>query len=218
MPWTIRNYKTMHVIRPVRDNFWMECWAGNDGDTFKSNDGASHPATNPVEMQRFQTAGEVAYLAEDRDLAMKTIRQHPTLFFALSIRRAVSYWTGFWSFSAAYLHQEPLEIPDVFFCTSTTVLMLVGFLGFWNQDRRGALPYLILIGLFPLTYYFTHASPDYRQPIEPEVIVLVAMGILSLKRMRLPVVLRQETMEEEERQLAMSMAGIGQSLNEEASY
>jgi 4-amino-4-deoxy-L-arabinose transferase-like glycosyltransferase len=218
MPWTIRNYKTMHVIRPVRDNFWMECWAGNDGDTFRSNDGAAHPASNSVEMQRFERAGEIAYLAEDKDLAMNTIRHNPAFFVGLSIRRAISYWTGFWSFSAAYLHQEPLEIADVFFCTGTTVLMLVGFLSFWNQDRRSALLYLMLIGLFPLTYYFTHASPDYRQPIEPEVIVLVALGILSLRRMTLPVVLLEETMEEEESQLAMTMAGIGQSLNEEASY
>jgi 4-amino-4-deoxy-L-arabinose transferase-like glycosyltransferase len=218
MPWTVRNYRTLHVIRPVRDNFWMECWAGNDGDTFESNDVAAHPASNPVEMQRFETAGEIAYLAGDKALAFNAVRQHPALFVDLSIRRAISYWTGFWSFSAAYLHQEPLEIPDVFFCTSVTVLMLVGFRSFWNQDRRGALPYLVLIGIFPLTYYFTHASADYRQPIEPEVVVLVAVGILSLKRMTTAVVLLEETMEEEESQLTMSMSGMGPSLNEEASF
>jgi len=217
MPWTIRNYKTLHVIRPVRDNFWMECWAGNDGDTFQSNDGAAHPASNPVEMQRFERAGEIDYLAEDKDLAMNTIRHNPAFFFGLSIRRAISYWTGFWSFSAAYLHQEPFEIPDIFFCTGTTMLMLVGSRSFWNQDRRGALPYLILIGLFPLTYYFTHASPDYRQPIEPEVMVLVAVGVLWLKRMTRPAALLEETMEEEESQLAMSMSAIG-PLKEEASF
>jgi hypothetical protein len=205
MPWTIRNYKTLHVIRPVRDNFWMECWAGNDGGSFESNDAASHPASNPGEMQRFERAGEIAYLAEDKDLAMNTIRHKPALFFGLSIRRAIMYWTGFWSFSAAYLHEEPLEIADVFFCTTMTMLMLVGSLRFWNRDRRGALPYLMLIGLFPLTYYFTHASPDYRQPIEPEVIVLAAVGILSLKRMTARTALREGTMEEEEKQLTMSM-------------
>ena len=98
------------------------------------------------------------------------------------------------------------------------MLMLVGSRSFWNQDRRGALPYLVLIGLFPLTYYFTHASPDYRQPIEPEVIVLVAVGVLWLKRMTRPAALLEETMEEEESQLAMSMSAIGQALNEEAGF
>ena len=57
-----------------------------------------------------------------------------------------------------------------------------------------------------------------RQPIEPEVVVLVVMGILSLKRMTRPAVQREETREEEESQLAMSMSGIGQPLNEEGSF
>jgi hypothetical protein len=64
----------------------------------------------------------------------------------------------------------------------------------------------------------THATPDYRQPIEPEVVVLAVMGILSLKRMMTPAVLLEETVEEEESQLAMSMSGMGQPLNEEGSF
>jgi 4-amino-4-deoxy-L-arabinose transferase-like glycosyltransferase len=208
-PWTIRNYQAMHVIGPVRDNFWMESWAGNDGNSFESNDREAHPATNPVEMRRFETAGEIAYLTQDKDLATSFIRQHPGFFFGLSLRRAISYWTGFWSFSAAYLHQEPLEIPDIFFCTGVSMVMLLGSISFWSQDKRGALPYLILILLFPLTYYFTHTSPDYRQPIEPEVVVLVAVGILSLKRLATPVVLLEETIEEEEKQLTISMSTVG---------
>ncbi len=115
------------------------------------------------------------------------------------------------------LNKEPLEIPDVFFCTSITVLMLLGARRFWRRDAISALPYLVLIAVFPITYYVTHATPDYRQPIEPEVVVLVVMGILSLKRMTTPAVLLEETVEEEG-QLAMSMSGIGQSLNEEGSF
>jgi len=72
--------------------------------------------------------------------------------------------------------------------------------------------------VFPVTYYVTHATPDYRQPIEPEVVVLVVMGILSLKRMTTPAVLLEETMEEKESELAMSMSAMGQSLNEEAGF
>jgi hypothetical protein len=64
----------------------------------------------------------------------------------------------------------------------------------------------------------THATPDYRQPIEPEVVVLVVVGVLSLKRMMAPAALREETMEEEESQMAMSMSAIGQSLNEETGF
>jgi hypothetical protein len=97
--------------------------------------------------------------------------------------------------------------------------MLLGARRFWRRDAFSALPYLVLIAVFPITYYVTHATPDYRQPIEPEVVVLAVMGILSLKRMTTPAVRLEETVaEEEESQLAMSMSGMGQPLNEEGSF
>ncbi len=49
------------------------------------------------------------------------------------------------------------------------------------------------------------------------MIVLVAVGVLWLKRMTRPAALLEETMEEEESQLAMSMSAIG-ALKEEASF
>jgi 4-amino-4-deoxy-L-arabinose transferase-like glycosyltransferase len=217
-PWTIHNYRATHFAGPVRDNFWLECWAGNNGDTFESNAVWAHPASNPEEMQRYEAVGEIAYIAEKKAMALHFIEKNPMFFAALSLRRAFSYWTGFWSLSPAYLHKEPLEIADIFFCTSVTVLMLLGARRFWRWDEVRALPYLILIAVFPVTYYVTHASPDYRQPIEPEVVVLVAMGVLSLKRMTAEAVLMEETVEEEESQLTMSMSAIGPSLNEEASF
>jgi len=208
-PWTIHNYRTLHFVGPVRDNFWLECWAGNNGDTFESNAVWAHPASNPVEMQRYEAAGEIAYIAEKKTLAMNFIEHNPMFFAGLSLRRAFSYWTGYWSFSPAYLSREPLEIADVFFCTGITGLMLLGARRFWRRDQFSALPYLALIAVFPVTYYFTHATPDYRQPIEPEVVVLVVMGILSVKRMTTPALLLEETMEEEESELAMSMSAVG---------
>jgi 4-amino-4-deoxy-L-arabinose transferase-like glycosyltransferase len=215
-PWTIHNCRALHFAGPVRDNFWLECWAGNNGDTFESNAVWAHPASNPVEMQRFQAVGEIAYIAEKKALAMNFIEHNPMFFAGLSLRRAFSYWTGFWSLSPAYLSREPLEIADVFFCTSVTVLMLLGARRFWRRDLAGALPYLVLLTVFPITYYATHATPDYRQPIEPEVVVLVAVGVLSLKRMTTSAGLLDETMEEEENQLAMSMSAVVPSLNKEA--
>jgi 4-amino-4-deoxy-L-arabinose transferase-like glycosyltransferase len=205
-PWTIHNYRAMHFVGPVRDNFWLECWAGNNGDTFESNARWAHPASNALEMTRFQAVGEIGYIAEKKAMALDFIEHHPLFFTELSLRRAFAYWTGFWSFNPAYLGLEPLEIPDVFFCTGMTLLMLLGARLFWREDRVEALPFLILILLFPLTYYFTHASPDYRQPIEPEVIVLAVMGVMSLKGTRKPVEVAEKAVEGEKSQLAMSMS------------
>lgn len=183
-PWTVRNYRALHVLTPVRDNFWLESWAGNDGSTFESNDRWAHPASNPIEMQKFVAAGEVRYLAEKQARTVNVIRQHPSVFIKSSLRRAVCFWTGYWSLSAAYLKDQPTEIPDMFFSVGITLLMFFGARRLWQQDRTAALPYILLIALFPAAYFLTHASPDYRQPIEPEIVALASIGILSLKRFK----------------------------------
>jgi hypothetical protein len=35
--------------------------------------------------------------------------------------------------------------------------------------------------LFPIPYYLTHASMDYRQPIEPELAILATAGMLAVR-------------------------------------
>ncbi len=143
-PWTIRNYRVMHAASPIRDGFWLEFWAGNDGDT-------------------------------------SAVHQHPLLFVGVSLRRVIRFWTGFWSFSPTYLHSEPLDVPNVFFCTCITLFMFRGIWRWWEEDRNHAFPYLILIAVFPITYYLTHASMDYRQPIEPQIVILVTIGIFGFE-------------------------------------
>lgn len=186
-PWTIRNYRTLHIITPIRDNFWLESWAGNDGSTFESNDHWAHPASNPTEMERFQTLGEVRYLAEKHVLAVAFIQQHPRIFLKNSLRRGLCFWTAYWSFSPAYLRDQPTEIPDMLFSIPLAIFMLIGARRLWREDKTSALPYIILLTLFPFTYFFTHASPDYRQPIEPEIIALVSAGVLSVISAKNPV-------------------------------
>ncbi|MEO6911403.1 MAG: glycosyltransferase family 39 protein [Edaphobacter sp.] len=180
-PWTIRNYRTLHVLTPIRDNFWLEAWAGNSGNTFESNDRWAHPASSPLEMQKFKSVGETRYLAGKRTLVLHFVDQHPILFIKSSFHRVFSFWTGYWSFNPAYLQDEPTEIPDIFFSTGLTFFMLYGLRNLWRRDKTAALPYLTLIAFFPVTYYLTHTSPDYRQPIEPEIVALISIGLLSFR-------------------------------------
>jgi hypothetical protein len=50
----------------------------------------------------------------------------------------------------------------------------------WHPDRVVALRYLIVLAFFPVTYYLTHSSMDYREPIEPEILILITVGIFGL--------------------------------------
>lgn len=182
-PWTLRNYRALGVVCPVRDNYWLEFYAGNLGDTSDPNPSSVHPASNPVEMQKFLEMGEPAYLAEKHTLAVAYVSHHPLFFAYVSLRRAVYYWTGFWSFSEEYRQREPFELPNMFFCGGITLLMLRGARRLWRLNHAAALPYLVLIGIFPITYYLSHPLMDYRQPIEPAIVVLAIAGLFPWKRL-----------------------------------
>jgi hypothetical protein len=62
--------------------------------------------------------------------------------------------------------------------------MLCGIRRFWRQNRAALWPYLVLIGIFPLTYYLTKPIMDYRQAIEPAVVVLAVSGVLPWRRIK----------------------------------
>ena len=181
-PWMARNYRTLGILCPVRDNFWLEFYSGNYGDS-SLNPVAAHPVNNPVEMQKYLSMGEKAFLAEKHTLAIASIKDHPLFIVRKTMRRIFYYWTGFWSFSADELQREPYSPGNVFYCCCISLLMLRGVLRLWRLNRSAALPYLVLIAVFPLTYYLTYPLMDYRQPIEPAILVLAVSGALPFRRL-----------------------------------
>jgi 4-amino-4-deoxy-L-arabinose transferase-like glycosyltransferase len=190
-PWTVRNVRALGILCPVRDNFWLEVYDDNGGDT-SLDPSFAHPSSNPVEMRKFLFMGETAFLAEKKTLAISYLRQHPDFFIHKTLRRIVYYWTGYWSFSAQEIREQPYEPANIFQVCSVSLLMLFGIVTLWRQNRDASLPYLALICFFPLTYYVTHPLMDYRQPIEPGIIVLVAAGALSFRRAEVPDLLPAE--------------------------
>ncbi len=180
-PWTVRNYRTVGVLCPVRDNFWLELYDDNYGD-MSLDPSFAHPSSNPVEMRKFLAMGEPAFLAEKKVLIVDYLHQHPEFIVDKTLRRIRYYWTGYWSLSAEELREQPYEPGNIFYVCSMTSLMLFGLRRLWRANRAACLPYLVLIGVFPLTYYITHPLMDYRQPIEPAIIVLAVSGVLAFKR------------------------------------
>ena len=182
-PWTVRNYRALGILCPVRDNFWLEIYDDNGGDA-SLDPSFAHPASNPVEMHKFLTMGETEFLKEKHALAVAYLKEHPEFFVHKTLRRTFYYWTGFWSLSAEELREQPYELGNIFYVCSITFLMLCGIVRFWRFNRAALLPYLVLICIFPITYYITHPLMDYRQPIEPAVIVLAIAGAVPWKRLR----------------------------------
>jgi 4-amino-4-deoxy-L-arabinose transferase-like glycosyltransferase len=186
-PWTIRNYRVLHVLCPVRDDYWINIYAGNYNNTSPTNppsNPSAHPPSSADEMRKFLSMGEVPYLAEKHVLAAQWIRSHPGDFLRAVGRRAIYYWTGYWSFRPAYLAIEPTELPNMFYVCGVSVLMLLGLVKLLRTNVVGAFPYVILVTLFPITYYLSLVLMDYREPIEPAIVVLAIAGAFSFRRTR----------------------------------
>ncbi|MGO8759133.1 MAG: ArnT family glycosyltransferase [Terracidiphilus sp.] len=189
-PWTIRNYRALGVLCPIRDNIWLEMYADNFGNAINDNTSPPtcrdrpYPASNPAEMKKYLAMGEIPYLAEKKALSLNDLRNNPHYGFLIvkTLRRVLYYWTGFWSFSAQELSDQPYTPGLAFYITAVTLFMLLGIRALWRADRMALMPYLLLIATFPITYYLTHPMMDYRQPIEPAAIVLAVAGALSLRR------------------------------------
>jgi 4-amino-4-deoxy-L-arabinose transferase-like glycosyltransferase len=180
-PWTIRNYRALGILCPVRDNFWLELYDDNGGDP-SVDPSFAHPSSNPAEMQKWLSMGEPAFLKEKHQIAVDYIGAHPGFMVHKTIRRVFYYWTGFWSISAKELHEQPYEPFNILQVCAITFFMLRGARRLWRLNRAALMPYLVLICVFPLTYYITHPLMDYRQPIEPAIIVLGVAGVIPWKR------------------------------------
>jgi Dolichyl-phosphate-mannose-protein mannosyltransferase len=184
LPWEARNYRTFRQLVPLRDNFWLEVWTGNSGDTLDWRNDAANPAHNKVERAQYDRLGEARYMAAKRREALDFISRHPREFLVTSFRRFVYTWTGYWSFNPIYLAAQPYDPANICFDLPLTLLMLVGLQQAFRRARAVALPYALTLVVYPIVYYVTHPEIQYRHVIDPEVAILAVFGALWLVRVR----------------------------------
>jgi 4-amino-4-deoxy-L-arabinose transferase-like glycosyltransferase len=177
-PWFIRNYEVFHRVVPFRDNMGIVLRLGTKGTTDYWGPYELGPWHNEQEWNEFQQFGELAYFDKKKQQAFEFIRANPGWYVWTSARRAVYLWTGYWSFAPEYLKQEPLDPPNIFFCTALTILALVGLWRAMRTDLSGAMPYVLVLFSFPLIYYITSPEVYYRRPIDPFFVILAMVALL----------------------------------------
>ncbi len=178
-PWTMRNSQTFHRLIPMRSGLGLELYVGNDGYSQYWVNRSLYPAHSDAEMAEYKTVGESAYMQHKFLQGSSFIRLHPGFFLWMCVRRGIYLWTGFWSFSREYLRQEPLDPANVFVCSTLSLLAIAGLVRAFRQGCVAAVPFLIVLLLFPLIYCVTHPEVYYRRPIDPMFVILAASAVAS---------------------------------------
>jgi hypothetical protein len=172
-PWIVRNYRAFGGFVPVRSNFGLELWLGNNpeanGRTFPTAwDDADnlnhrlHPFANSEERARLAAIGELAYAKAKQRQALDWITAHPSRFLALTLERVRLFWLpppDLWSPSTGSRWLRALTQGVL------TVGLLVGLvIAFIRQAPARWL--FLAAALGPsLPYYVTHVNPRYSYPI-----------------------------------------------------
>ena len=177
-PWLVRNYQTFGRFIFIRSNFGAELRMGNGPGANGTWMEYLHPTQNVLSMKRYQELGEIAYVAERKQEAVKFIKQDYGRFASLCVARFVYYWGGIPKTSriaALQPFQNSLYL-------ASSVLALWGLGRALRKHQPGAWLFFWLVLSYPAIYYFVFPHPRYRHPIEPELLILIVYVISEAQR------------------------------------
>jgi hypothetical protein len=176
-PWTIRNYRVFHKFIPLRSNFGLELYIGNNENYDPQRPQWPSPITKEREILRFFKMGEIPFMEEEMRKATAFMVAHPGVEVKLTALRVVTFWMGTATPLHDFLETDSLLIKVIFLCNLLAALgVLVGIFVLYRQRNPFRFPIAAFPVIFPLAYYLTHTSLRYRHPIDPIVMLLVAVA------------------------------------------
>ncbi|MGB6430180.1 MAG: hypothetical protein WBF06_06315 [Candidatus Acidiferrales bacterium] len=178
VPWTIRNALVFHKFIPVRSNFGLEFWLGNNPGTADNTNGNQHPNDNLDEAKLYRGMGEPAYMALKQREGLDFLRSHPADAARLTFHRIVSTWLGEWDPIQDSWRWETVGVRTVqIYEVTFSLLALLGALLALRSGNPEAPPYALILLSYPVVFYITHGSARYRHPMDPILTVLAVSAL-----------------------------------------
>ena len=181
VPWTVRNYIVFHRLIPLRSNLPLELYIGN-------NENYAPQATWPPkiskerELVRYFRMGEMPFMDEEKHKALAFIRAYPGIEVKLIGARFVAFWAGLMNpWQMFFSADSTLLVRVLLICSTVTAFGgLLGIAALLWKRSPFTFPLAAYPVVYPWLYYITHSNLRYRHPIDPVVLLLVAMAIGSL--------------------------------------
>lgn len=178
VPWTVRNYVVFHKVIVLRSNFGLELWLGNNSQVADNWAPWMHPNDNPEEARKYKQMGEIAYMAEKEHEAFAFMRSHPADAGNFLLHRFVNHWLDITDSPADTWAISPWYVRcNLVLNASLSVFCLMGAFFASRARNPEALPYAIVILIFPLVFYATHTSLRYRFPMDSVMIILSTAAV-----------------------------------------
>jgi hypothetical protein len=185
VPWTVRNYLTFHRFIPLRSNFAFELWLGNNEQFDEQS--LLMPAADPerFEIRNYIHMGETAFMQDKWRRTTAFIQTHPRLEIILFGRRFVATWTGMEKPIEGFRDADsPLVRLVLISNTLAAIGALCGIVALAWYRNPYAFPLAACPIVHPAIYYVTHTSLRYRHPIDPVVLLLLAVAVAALVQKR----------------------------------
>ena len=173
-PWLVRNHRAFGKFVFLRSNFGAELRMGNGPGADGTWMWFLHPTQNLYALHQYERLGEIAYIAERKQQAVDWIRQDPSRFLGVSLKKFIYYWAGVPKTS----NFPPPEVKNSLFLASS-VLCFWGLGVAIRRHKPGAWLFFWLILCYPLVYYVVFPHARYRHPLDPEVGML-AIYVISV--------------------------------------
>jgi hypothetical protein len=191
-PWTIRNYRVFGRFIPLRSNFGLELYLGNNPAALDVNAFKMHPYINRSEADDYQRMGEIAYMHAKQDAALTFMRSRPATTLYFMLRRIGTNWFAVSDRADIVLSTGSLYLKVYFFLNA--LMIFLAWLGAgiaWRMQNPYKAPYLIVLFAYPLVFYLTHTLVRYRFPMDPILTILAAFAVVctigSIRRRKLGV-------------------------------
>ncbi|MGO8791383.1 MAG: hypothetical protein ACLQVL_28895 [Terriglobia bacterium] len=179
-PWTLRNYRVFGHFVPVRSNFGLELWLGNNPHNVRDvNSFSLHPLKNAAEAASYQRMGETGYMEVKQREALAYMRSYPFETLRSFLCRVETFWFDV-SSRPASRPLGSLRLKGYFVLNALMILFSWFGAGVAYRRRNPAAgPYLFVLLIVPLVFYLTHTLVRYRFPMEPILTILAVYGLAS---------------------------------------
>jgi hypothetical protein len=181
LPWTIRNYAVFHRLVPLRSNLPLELYIGNN-ENYAPRATWPPQITKERELVRYFHMGEIPFMEEEKRKALAFMRAYPGVEVRLIADRFVAFWTGLVNPWQAFLSADSLVRVLLLCSTASALGGLLGIAALLWKRSAYVIPLATYPVVFPWLYYLTHSNLRYRHPIDPVVLLLVAIAVGSVAK------------------------------------